>query len=200
MEFVHDDGGRAEAGYKGSANDCVCRAIAIVTEKPYLEVYDALFSGIIEYTGAHRDRAARRMKCGKGRRGTTPRNGVSSKVYRAYLESLGWKWFPTMGIGTGCQVHLADGELPSGRLVVRLSKHLTAVIDGVIHDTYDPQRCTILCENGVQRIAHRCVYGYFLPTLCSTRSRPARSGARTPATSTASCESSRPASPDGPTW
>lgn len=40
----------------------------------------------------------------------------------------------------GCQKPPTDGELPSGRLVVSVSKHYTAVIDGVIHDTYDPQR------------------------------------------------------------
>ncbi|MBI9051870.1 MAG: hypothetical protein JEZ00_20815 [Anaerolineaceae bacterium] len=55
-----------------------------------------------------------------------------------------------MMIGKGCQVHLSENELPSGKLIVRLSKHMTAVIDGVIHDTHNPDR------NGT-----RCVYGYF---------------------------------------
>ena len=49
-------------------------------------------------------------------------------------------------------VHLRREELPRGRLVVRLSRHLTAVIDGVIHDIYNPDR------RGT-----RCVYGYFKP-------------------------------------
>jgi hypothetical protein len=71
-------------------------------------------------------------------------------VYRPYLESLGWRWVPTMGIGQGCKVHLRAEELPPGRLIVKLSKHLVAVIDGVIHDTYDPTR------RGT-----RCVYGFF---------------------------------------
>ncbi len=42
MKFQYNDGGRAAAGYKGRAGDCVCRSIAIVTEMPYQEVYDAL--------------------------------------------------------------------------------------------------------------------------------------------------------------
>jgi hypothetical protein len=42
MEFVYDDGGRAAAGFKGSTGDCVVRAIAIASGKPYREVYDAL--------------------------------------------------------------------------------------------------------------------------------------------------------------
>jgi hypothetical protein len=42
MDFTYDDGGRAAAGFKGSTGDCVTRAIAIATGKPYREVYDAL--------------------------------------------------------------------------------------------------------------------------------------------------------------
>jgi len=42
MEFQRDDGGRAAAGYKGQAGDCVVRSIAIATGKPYQEVYDAI--------------------------------------------------------------------------------------------------------------------------------------------------------------
>ncbi len=37
-----------------------------------------------------------------------------------------------MQIGSGCTVHLRADELPSGRLVVSVSRHLTAVIDCVI--------------------------------------------------------------------
>ena len=37
-----------------------------------------------------------------------------------------------------------------GKLVVNVSKHSTAVIDGVIHDNHDPSRA-----------GTRCVYGYF---------------------------------------
>ena len=55
-----------------------------------------------------------------------------------------------MQIGSGCTVHLRGDELPSGRLVVSVSKHLTAVIYGVIHDTHD-------CSRGETR----CVYGYW---------------------------------------
>jgi len=55
-----------------------------------------------------------------------------------------------MKIGSGCKVHLSSNELPDGRLIVKVSKHITAVIDGVLNDTYDCSR------NGT-----RCVYGYF---------------------------------------
>jgi hypothetical protein len=147
MEFRFNDGGRSVAGYKGKAGDCVTRAIAITTGKPYQEVYDALRNGLKAYACNHRDRTAKRIS----RKGTTPRSGVSKKVFGRYLESLGWKWTPTMQIGQGCKVHLRADELPRGRLLVSVSKHLTAVIDGIIHDTYDPSR------DGT-----RCVYGYYI--------------------------------------
>lgn len=140
MKFVHNDGGRAAADFKGSAGDCVCRSIAIATGKPYREVYDAL-----------NEFAARERWTGKRRgRNSTARDGVYKETTRRYMASLGWKWTPTMHIGKGCTVHMRADELPSGRLVVMLSKHATAVIDGTIHDTHDPSR-----------EGSRCVYGYY---------------------------------------
>lgn len=137
MEFVFDDGGRSDAGFKGLAGDCVTRSIAIATGKPYCEVYEAMAEGMKKFPGRQ-----------GGKR--SARNGVSRCVYDPYLKSLGWSWTATMSIGSGCQTHLAQKELPGGRLIVRVSKHVTAVIDGVVHDTFDPSR------NGA-----RCVYGYW---------------------------------------
>jgi hypothetical protein len=43
MKFQFNDGGRSAAGYKASgAKDCTVRAIAILTNRPYQEVYDAI--------------------------------------------------------------------------------------------------------------------------------------------------------------
>src|SRR3990167_4982747 len=114
MEHIQDDGGRAAAGYKGTTGDCVVRAIAIATEKPYQSVYDDLFA-----LNQHQ----------KGKlRGASPRDGgTKTAPIRKYMESLGWKFTPTMGFGTGCKVHLRTDELPTGRIIVRLSKHLAAV-------------------------------------------------------------------------
>lgn len=42
MNFVFNDGGRSEAGYKGKTGDCVTRSIAIATGRLYQDVYDAL--------------------------------------------------------------------------------------------------------------------------------------------------------------
>ena len=135
MTYVYDDGGRTTAGYCGNARDCVVRAIAIAAERDYQLVYDEI----------HRLGQAERPKRGVKR--SAPRTGVRKVTIRRYLASLDWIWTPTMRIGT---TRLRAADLPAGRLVVQVSKHLTAVIDGVIHDTADPQR------GGT-----RCVYGYW---------------------------------------
>lgn len=148
MDFVFHDGGRAAAGYKGLTGDCVTRSIAIATGKPYQEVYVALNRlALVERTGR------RKRKC------SNSRTGVFRRTYQRYLESLGWRWTSTMKIGSGCQVHLRASELPQGPLLVKVSRHLTAVIDGVIYDTHN-------CSRG----GTRCVYGYF---SLSDRSAPA---------------------------
>jgi hypothetical protein len=131
----------------------VTRAIAIATGHDYRGVYAAMWAALTDYANTHRDQTAKQIARRGGRRGTTPRNGVNRKIYERYLQSLGWRWVPTMQIGSGCRLHLHADELPAGRLIVKVTHHLTAVIDGVIHDTHDPSR------NGT-----RCVYGYwYLP-------------------------------------
>ena len=125
--FVHDDGGRGAAGFKGSTGDCVTRSIAIATGIPYRDVYNAI------------NTASERERIGTPKRGkSSARTGVHKPTYRKFLQSLGWTWTPTMKVGSGCTVHLTASELPSGRLIVAVSRHLVAVIDGVIHDTHDP--------------------------------------------------------------
>lgn len=152
MAWQYNDGGRWAAGYNGTTGDCVTRSIAIATGKPYQEVYDALN----ELAKKERPRGRRKR--------SSSRTGVSGLLSRQYLASLGWQWHPTMKIGSGCKVHLCEEELPAGRLIVSVSKHLTAVIDHVIHDTHDPQRADIMnYANGEKRMMQRCVYGYFTP-------------------------------------
>ena len=137
MPFVVDDGGRAAAGYKGKTGDCVVRAVAIASGRPYAEIYAAMSRG---------------MGTQRKTRGATVRRGVTvSRVwFKRYMQALGFTWTPTMQIGSGCTTHLAAGELPFGRLVVSVSKHYTAVSDGSVRDTFDPQRGS-----------GRCVYGYW---------------------------------------
>jgi len=147
--FVYNDGGRAEAGYKGRSGDCVTRAIAIATGLPYNTVYKDIHEYAKEHRDNKRDKVARRYQ--SGRSSTTARDGVHKVIYKKYLRDLGWKWKPLMGIGTGCTVHLHPDELPQvGTYILSLSRHLACYKNGQLHDTYDCSRNWT-----------RCVYGYY---------------------------------------
>jgi len=126
--YQYSDGGRAAAGYKGDAKDCVCRAIAIVTGRPYADVYAAITSIA----------------------GRSPRQGIRKADTRRIMEHFGGRWTATMTVGAGCTVHLTADELPGGRIVASVSRHVVAMIDGVIYDNHDPRRA-----------GRRCVYGYW---------------------------------------
>lgn len=129
LDYAYHDGGRSKYWKCRNVGDCVVRAICIVTAKDYKEVYDAIWKII----------------------GESPRNGVSRKKLQSVMKHFGGVWVPLSGIGTGCKAHLAANEIPmKGKLICNLSKHVTAVIDGVNYDTYDSSR------NGT-----RCVYGYW---------------------------------------
>jgi hypothetical protein len=139
MKWKYDDGGRQAAGFKGDAGDCGVRAIAIATGCNYQQVYE-------EINEICKLRKPRKRERGK----SSSRTGLHIPVMKQYMKTLGWIWTPTMFIGSGCRVHLRADELPSGRLVLNLSKHYAAFLDGVLHDTHD-------CS----RDGTRCVYGYW---------------------------------------
>ena len=120
MEFIYNDGGRNKYFKASGVKDCAVRAISIATNKDYKEVYDAL------------------KKINKG---DSCRNGTPKKVSKKYLASIGWKWQPCIGFGTGVLVHLDSNELPNeGTFIAQVSKHLACVRDGALEDTYDCSR------------------------------------------------------------
>lgn len=141
MKFVYDDGGRSKYFKATNVGDCVTRAICNATGKDYKEVYDAL------------NRIAKSSRKSKREIGSSnSRNGVHTRIAKKYIENeLGWQFVATMGIGTGCQVHLTENELPkTGCYILNLSHHFSCIKDGVLYDTYD-------CS----RDGTRCVYGYW---------------------------------------
>lgn len=139
MKFQRADGGRKAAGYKGKTGDCFVRALSIASGMGYQEAYD--------FTNS----VAKGFKLPKNHKGKSDaRTGVHKIVAREIMSRLGWTWVPTMKIGQGCTVHLREDEIPAGRLLVTVSRHYVAVVNGVIHDDHDPSR------EGT-----RCVYGYY---------------------------------------
>ena len=133
--WIYSDGGRKEAGFKGTTSDCVVRAICNATNGNYKKVYDYVNSF---------SKSFEKIKS------SSSRTGVTKHTSRVIMEELGFKWKPLMGIGTGCKFHLKAEELPKGIIICKLSRHLTCMKDGIIYDTYD-------CS----RKGTRCVYGYW---------------------------------------
>ena len=135
--WVFDDGGREASGYRGRTGDCVVRALAIATGENYGDLYREAAAGMARVTGTR-----------------SARSGVSPKVYGPMLSRRGFIWVPLVTVGSRARVHLSAGELidagARGRVIVRLSRHLCAVIDGTVRDTYDPSRG-----------GRRMVYGYW---------------------------------------
>lgn len=147
LTMIRTDGGRKAAGFGGPAHDCVVRAIAIAAQRPYAVVYGEI-AEINAKMPRTKARSHRRSAVGQH----TADRGVytESALFKRYMVALGFTWVPTMSIGSGCKVHLRTDELPKGRIIVRITHHLAAVIDGVLHDTHD-------CSRG----GTRCVYGYY---------------------------------------
>lgn len=145
FDFQYDDGGRAAAGFQGTTGDCVIRAVAIATGKKYLDVYNTL---------SYFQKNQKQTKKTRGRKSSRyARNGVYVKRqwFQDLMKHWGFTWTATMGIGTGCKVHLDELGVPStGIFICSVSKHYTTVFNGVIRDTFNPDRD-----------GKRCVYGYW---------------------------------------
>ena len=131
MEYIYNDGGRSKY-FKGKAEDCVCRAISIASNRDYKEVYDSLKKAL-----------------------GTPRNGVftTNKAFKDWMVANGFVWTPCSGIGVKTSVHFIEGELPKGRLVCSVANHYVAVVDDKVYDTWDSRYNSF---NEVRRI-----YGYW---------------------------------------
>jgi len=140
MELVYSDGGRSKY-FKGTTGDCVCRAICNATGEDYKKIYNLI------------NELSLKERTGKRKKGkSNARTGVYKDTAKKVIEDhLGWKWHTCMTIGSGCQVHLNEKELPSkGSLILRCSQHFTCVKEGKLYDIYD-------CS----RDGKRCVYGYW---------------------------------------
>lgn len=141
LDFVYNDGGRSKYFKAENVGDCVTRAICNATGKDYLEVYNAL-----------KELASHERITKRHHRKSSVRNGTYPRTMEKYIDKvLGWRWVPCSGIGMVERTHMLKDELPSGTIIVRLSKHLSCVKDGVIYDTYD-------CS----REGTRMVYGYWI--------------------------------------
>lgn len=117
MNFVADDGGRSASKRPKQRNDCVVRAIAIASERPYDEVYDEL--------------AAAGRQCGRG---------TAKNVWQVLLSDRGERIaFPAVAGQARMKPAEFCRRFPSGRWVIQMAGHVAAVVDGVVHDDFQPR-------------------------------------------------------------
>jgi hypothetical protein len=146
LRWCYHDGGRAAAGYKGKARDCATRAIAIATGLQYQAIYAKLIEAV-----KREDDRRRQMR-------NHPRTGMRKSTVDLFLRDLGWNWISTTRANRRTCARLRAPDLPTGRIIVALARHVCTIIDGVIYDTHDPSR-----------EGRKPVYGYWLPPPARSR-------------------------------
>ena len=152
--FQYDDGGRRLAGFRGDAGDCVVRALTIVTSGDYRSIYREV---------------ARANQLHKGTR--SARNGVNRKVWMPIFEAHGLR-----------KVKLPKGPRPTyseawqrfGDCIVSTTKHLAAVVDGVLRDTEDEREyfmVTPYCRECRDLDARLAGSGFDTCSVCGEKGR-----------------------------
>jgi hypothetical protein len=138
--WVYTDGGREAAGYRGRTGDCVIRAITLAVYPEVVADPTSEAAGIRYKTmyRALQERQREYMGASKALGRNSVRNGVYTVVYREMLKDAKWKWTPTKSAKP--KTYLRREDLPGGRLIVEVNRHLVAVIDGTIYDQFDSGR------------------------------------------------------------
>ena len=129
--FERTDGGRAEAGYRGRAGDCVTRAIALATRAgaPTGDDYRAVYQVVAR---AELDAGGKR----------SARNGVRKKATAAAMRELGFERVGlTARANGGRWLTLTEvWERFGGRaraMVIQTTGHVAAIVDGRLMDATD---------------------------------------------------------------
>ena len=121
--FRHDDGGRTESGRKGSANDCVTRAIAIVTGASYDDVYNEVA----------------RLNAVRGDGKRTARNSVPKRVRSLACAAFGLE---RVVLPPGPRPTYTEAHRRYGNCLVTTTRHVCALVDGALRDTFDGRTYT----------------------------------------------------------
>ena len=152
--FQWDDGGRRDAGFKGSAGDCGVRAIAIATGIAYRQVYDDLFAICKIWPGNTKE--AKRIRAN-----ATPRKGLPRAVLARYLEELGWQRYKGINSQYG-NLRINDPDLPRQRTLCEVRKHYVTLRDNTARDTWDSRMTMpVYTPEGLVPSKPRVVYWYW---------------------------------------
>jgi len=118
--FIFNDGGRATSRRPRQRDDCTVRALAIALRIPYDDAYDQL-------AGAGR-------KCSRGFRLS---DWLNDQPFARRISFPAVKGERRMNPARFCK------DYPTGTYIAKVAKHTFAVVDGVVHDTFEnsPDRC-----------------------------------------------------------
>jgi hypothetical protein len=124
--FVYDDGGRSESRRPKSKNDCTVRALAIATFQTYDDAYEFW-----------------------AKRGRIPHRAFDNRTIKLNFEKhFEWPWisFPAVKGEKRMSHPQFEHEHPTGIYILKEAGHVSAVVNGVLHDTFQPWE-------------GRCIYG-----------------------------------------
>ena len=127
--YRYDDGGRAASGFKGHTGDCVVRAIAILTGVSYSDIYRRM-AGAMRHGGYAASGNGYRQK---PRRGLRPR--LSARTIQNLVKtSYGLR---RVNLGRGPRPTYTEAWLLHGDCLVGTAKHISAIVDENLRDTFD---------------------------------------------------------------
>lgn len=123
-KYQYTDGGKSLSKRPKQINDCTVRALAIVANIAYDEAYDLL--------------SERGRICNK--RFFFPNKAKDDCIAGLILK---WKSFPAIKGQERMNIGKFGIEHPKGIYVCKTAKHVFAVIDGVVYDSFEsyPERC-----------------------------------------------------------
>lgn len=133
--FNRNDGGRISSKRPKQKEDCTVRALAIAADLAYDKAYD-----LLKYGGR------------KSHQGFNFRAWVDGKIINGY--SFKWKSFPAQKGERRMNPVTFCNQYKKGRFILRTAKHVFAVIDGVVHDTFKERndRCVYAMWKGHKEI------------------------------------------------
>ena len=125
IDFTYDDGGRRDSGRKGSAGDCVVRAISIALGVDGF--YDAIYKNVADEE--HADGRSR-----------SARNGVRRGARDRVLDYYGFVKIrlPRGARPTYTEAYERYGKpLSEDAVIVKTRGHVAAIVGGELRDTFD---------------------------------------------------------------
>ena len=152
INYIYDDGGRANAGYKGDAGDCQVRAISIITGYPYKRVYDTI-AKTFKKNGYAKTANAERI--GKAKVGLNTPRLIQDMIFKDF-------GFTKVKLGRGTKPTYTEAEEEFGSCIVTTTKHFAALKEGSLRDTFDG-RIYAWKEDGQEVIKQRKARSIWLP-------------------------------------